>query len=436
MLALSIWGVNCTTPTQPNFIVVVVDTLRADRVDGSTTAPPTPHFDALRSRAASFDHAYATAPWTLPSLASLFTSQRGSSHKVVLWGMPLPPDHLSLTEVLRQANYTTGAWMTNVLFGPDTGFQQGFDQYQVVWSPAARTPVAKDLFPNADASRVNRQALEWIDRHRREDPTSPFFVYLHYMEPHTPYRCPPRAGEPCRQRARALNGRLHNEQWDFETKERREINNLYRAEVRRADTALGVLMAGLERRGLLEDTWLIVTSDHGEQLGEGGIYLHGKSLDAQEIRVPLIFRGPDTRRQMIQTPVSLIDVAPTVLDLANIPIPTTFEGRSLVPAIRGRALGSLPVVAEIFQTTHDPPRHRLAVIRDETQWILSPDGSVLEFDLRENAPQRSPQPSTRTKLEAALGAIATQIDFRGTAEAPEIDPETRERMRALGYDGH
>jgi arylsulfatase A-like enzyme len=433
-VASTLVGCAAEPEPRPNFVVVMVDTLRADRMSYAGHSRATPHFDALQRRSIWFSNAYASAPWTLPSLASLYTSQICSRHKVVIWGNELPADHMTLAEVLRGAGYRTAAFTSNVLFGQDSGFDQGFDTYEVVLSPAAVARKPGKPFPNAGASLVTKRAVSWLQQLWSGDPDAPFFLYLHYMEPHTPYRCPAGATGGCAARAAGLNERLHAEEWEFDEIERATIVRLYDGEVASMDRALGRLLAALEEDHGRENTWVVVTSDHGEQLGERGVYLHGKSLDRREILVPLLVNAPDGRASVIEDPVSLVDVAPTLLDLAGVAAPSSFGGRSLAAALAGGNLEPVPVVSEIFQTTKSPPRHRLAVVGADEKIVLSPGGEVSRFDLRLDPGEAEPLPAAREDLWRALGPFAGAIDLGSVPEAPEIDAETRERLRALGYD--
>lgn len=433
-IASSLVGCAAQTEPRPNFVVVVVDTLRADGLSHAGHSRPTPHFDALQQRSAWFPNAYANAPWTLPSLASLFTSQICSRHKVVIWGNELGADHLTLPEVLQAAGYRTAAFQSNVLFGPDSGFGQGFDDYDVVLSPAALARKPGEPFPNAPASLVTKRAIAWLQQPRGDESDTPFFLYLHYMEPHTPYRCPAGAAGGCAPRAADINERLHAEEWEFDEDERETIVRLYDGEVARMDNALGRLLAALEEAPGRDNTWLVVTADHGEQLGERGVYLHGKSLDRREIHVPLLIGAPDGRASVNGEPVSLIDIAPTLLDLAGVDAPPSFGGRSLAPALAGEQLEFVPVVSEIFQTTENPPRHRLAVVTSDEKFLLSPGGEVSRFDLRRDPNEAESLPAVREDLWRNLGPLADSIDLGSVPETPEIDPETRERLQALGYD--
>jgi arylsulfatase A-like enzyme len=423
----------------PNFVLVVVDALRADHLTGSQNTPlETPNFDALRHQSTWFRNAYATASWTLPSLASLFVSQLSSQHRLIRWGAELGDDHVTLVEVLRGAGYRTGGWSANVLIKNDSGFKQGFETYRVVLARGILGREAPEPFPNARGDLVRQRALSWLRETGAADAEAPFFVYLHYMEPHTPYECSSTGdravGEEaqrgataedtdapddenrleCSARVKAaaavLNKRLLDGDRSFTPFEREMIRKLYAAEVRNMDAELGLLVAALEAEDLWENTWLIVTADHGEQLGERGHYLHGETLDPHEIRVPLFISGPNRREATVDTPVSLIDLAPTILDLAGLDPPESFHGRSLAPAIDGKPLPATPVVAELFQRWDEPPLDMLAVVSGS-------DLIVMEMDSR------------------ALGELEASIDLsrEPPEEPPAVSPETREHLRALGY---
>jgi arylsulfatase A-like enzyme len=419
---------------RPNFVVVLVDTLRADRMSYAGHPRATPHFDALQRRSIWFSNAYATAPWTLPSLASLFTSQICSRHKVVIWGSELPAGDETLAETLQRAGYRTAAFTSNILLAKGSGFDQGFDIYEWVSPENANLNDPGKVFDSARASLVTKRGLAWLRELRAREPEAPFLLYLHYMEPHTPYRCPRGAPAECAARSKAINERLHAEDWGFDAADQAEIVRLYDGEVAAMDRALGRLLAALQSDPGLANTWVVVTADHGEQLGERGVYLHGKSLDRQEIHVPLLIHAPDDRAAVVEQPVSLIDVAPTLLDLAGVAVPSTFGGRSLAPALDGDALESVPVVSEIFQTTELPPRDRLAVIAAGEKILLTPGGEVSRIDLRRDPIEAKPMPAQREDLWRALGPLAGAIDLGAAPKAPELDEETREQLRALGYD--
>jgi arylsulfatase A-like enzyme len=425
---------------RPNFILIVVDALRADRLHyAGYEKTASPNFDAFQRQSTWFANAYATTSWTIPSMASLFLSQLASQHRVVKWGSKLPVDETTLVEILRAGGYRTGGWTANRLMSKPRGFAQGFDEYKLITHPELKpdTPPGTE-FAIAPASEVTRAALQWFRRERAADRDAPFFAYLHYLEPHTPYLCPDGSGEGCKTEAANLTKRLLKEQWEFDVRENDLIGTLYDVDVARMDEALGDLIRELGARGLLDDTWVILTSDHGEHLGESGSYVHGTTLNQPVVHVPLLFSPPSRKGSVVNVPVSLADVAPTILALAGLEIPDTFGGRSLQNALQGGSLPRRPVVAELLSTGPKPKpsfRHRFAVIDGTDALLLARDGTVQRFDLSEDPGQENP-------LEASMGELGDLLSAAGidlaesidpSSDGSDISPELLEHLKALGY---
>jgi len=425
---------------RPNFILIVVDALRADRLHfAGYDGMPSPNFDELQRQGAWFPRAYETAPWTIPSMASLFVSRLPSQHRVVRWGSKLPPDQTTLVEILQEAGYGTGGWTANRLMSVYRGFAQGFDEYKLVLHPKLRPKTRPGTeFAVAPASEVTRAALRWLGRRSASDHHEPFFAYLHYLEPHTPYLCPDESGEKCRMAEADLTTRLLKRRWEFDGREQDLIRSLYDVNVARMDAALGDLMRELDTGGFLEDTWVILTADHGEHLGEGGAYVHGTTLKQPVVHIPLLVSPPSREGSVVDVPVSLADVAPTILDLAGLEIPDAFTGRSLRPALEGRSLRSRPVVAELLQRGPKPDPeilHRVTVIDGTHALLLARDGTLERFDLSEDPEQESPLGASMDEFGELLSAsgmdpVESQDLSPGSAE---IAPEMLEDLKALGY---
>jgi arylsulfatase A-like enzyme len=442
MAALAAAG--CSRPgapaLQPNFVLIVVDALRADHLHyAGYDEIETPNFDALEQRSIWFPNAYATAPWTIPSVASLFVSQLPSRHGVVKWGSNLLPEHTTLVEILQQAGYATGGWTANRLMAAARGFAQGFDEYEMVTHPKLRpdTPPGTE-FAVAPASEVTQAALRWLRGRRRGDRPAPFFAYLHYLEPHTPYLCPDGSGEPCRATEAELTRRLLKRDWEFDGRENELIGSLYDVNVARMDAALGELMRALRAEGLLTDTWVIVTADHGEHLGERGVYLHGTTLNQPAVRVPLLLSPPSRESAVVDVTVSLADVAPTILTLAGVAIPDSFTGRSLANALAGRSLPRRPVVTELLPTSRklDPAlRHRVAVIDGRDALLLARDGTLQRFDLSADPGEANPLAASLTELGGLLATAGVRMaeSYDLSTEDADISPEMLEHLQALGY---
>jgi arylsulfatase A-like enzyme len=417
---------------RPNFIFIVADTLRADSLRHAGGPRETPNIDALASESTRFANAYSTSSWTLPALASLFSAQISSQHGVIHWTAPLRPEHISFAEALKDAGYATGGFSANILVEESPGFDRGFDAFKVLIAPEEWIESGRKLFSNAPARLVNEHALTWLTELREGEPDRPFLAYLHYMEPHTPYRCVD-GEEMCQFGAAILSARLLDGDWDFSPSDRHIIRRLYGSEVVELDTAIGELLTSLTAGGLLENTWIVLTADHGELLGEGNRYLHGESLERAEIRVPLLFSGPSRRNSTVATPVSLIDVAPTMLALAGVAEPPSFRGRSLVPALRGKMLRPRPVVAELFPRSDATPLHRLVVVTGNEEFSMNANGAITRRP--RSKPRVRPRSASSEELARALGEVHDWVDLsdRKAVAAPEISPEMQEQLRALGY---
>lgn len=439
--ALALGCGEATEAERPSFVLVVVDTLRADHLGyAGDAAARTPAFDALSRESASFAQARSSSAWTLPATASLFLSQGVSEHGAAGWHARLPDDRASLVEALAGAGYHTGMWTANRVVAGGRGLAQRFEHAELVTHPARPAGVILDERAFGPASLVTQRALAWIHALRARQPGAPFLAYLHFMEPHAPYLCGDGAGARCRRRALELNRRLLAMDWDLDPRDRHLLERLYDADVARMDAALAVLRAGLEALGVLDESWLVVVADHGELFGEDGLYMHGRSLGDGLLRVPLLFRGPGVVPGRIETPVSILDVGPTLLDLAGVPAPASFRGRSLRPALEGRKLAGRPVVAELFQEGDAPdPRQRdvAAIVDGDAKYVIGTDGGVARYDLAADPHERSPLAPDEARLAELAEATGLVLDpahyLRRPPDAPT--PETLEALRELGYLG-
>jgi len=432
-----------TEPTgpRPNFVLVVGDTLRADRTYGDDRRPNiTPNLDALRENGAYFRNAQTTSSWTLPATASIFVSQLPSWHGASRWGSLLGEELATLPELLRENGYRTGGWSANRLITRERGFRQGFDEFQLLYNPNWKfgmPPESPHAF--AAASDLADAAITWLDAVPDGTSKTPFFIYLHAMEPHTPFLCPPDAGVECEKAARALNRRIINSTaWAFSEEQQKLINNFYDSDVRVLDAVLGQVRDALDERSLLENTWFVFSSDHGEMLGEHDLYVHGKALYEETVRVPLMIRPPAGSSRVVEDLVSVIDIAPTILDAARIPQPDSFRGRSLLPALRGDPLPAQPIVSELIPV-HDKPeksqRHLVTIRNGDEKLVMRVDGEVVRFDLASDPKEQSPQPAQRSEIEARLAEAGVEMrhfEFEH-GDAPELTPEMREHLRGLGY---
>ena len=342
----------------PNVILIVLDTLRSDRLSlNGNPRNTSPNLDLwARSRGVVFDNVVAPSPWTLPSHVSIFTGLDALSHGVNT-GDPMPSALLSMAEVLRENGYTTHATTGGAYLTDHYGVMQGFDRYHYYHRPVVdSTEAGNDLVEGID------HTIEWLENNTDR----PFFLFFHTYEIHTPYRArepffsqfyQPRPGEPnppvdtlpfapLRENGYLMTAGLQA-RYDGPDSPLQQISDdhfpmvqaLYDSGVSFADLHLKRLLDKLEALGLDGETVVVVTSDHGESLGERGKADH-KSLEDWELLVPLIIAAPEKAHpagRRVSNQVRLIDVFPTVLELVGLQPPDEVDGRSLVPLFNNPA---------------------------------------------------------------------------------------------------
>ena len=334
-----------TTPSAtgkgPNVILIVTDTLRADALSCLGGKPgQTPALDAFAHDGVLFEQAHSQASWTRPSIATLLTSLYPSVHGAVHKMDMLPDRVTTLAEAFSQAGYWTTGVVTNINVAPIFNFQQGFGEYDYLepdfyfWATdsATRLAIYKGLreareriganriyFYNyyQDAQIVENTLEKWLDR----KPPQPFFLFIHYMDPHDPYFEIPYDG---RGNARA------NNQWPPASL-RDEMHRRYLQDASYLDGYLGQLFDRLRARGLYDNTVIALVADHGEEFQEHQGWWHGTTLYEEDVHVPLIIKRaheptPGARRTDL---VRVLDVAPTLLAAAGARVPEAFMGRDL-----------------------------------------------------------------------------------------------------------
>lgn len=408
-------------------VLVVVDTLRADRLGAyGSSRGLTPFLDSLAERSYVFRSAYAASSWTNPSVASLLTSRHPSQHGVVAIGSVLAPREVTVVEVLRENGYSTAGFVANILLGRGLGFHQGYDAYEV-----------RSLRGN----QLGRRALAWLDR-LPADRTAPFLLYLHYMEPHVPYAPTEAALEKTFGRNDRPDLERVSESMRFARRSPPDpemsvaIEKVYDASVASVDEGLRRLFAGLEKRGLREGVLVVLTSDHGEELLEHGWMGHAHSLYDELIHVPLIVQLPgQSERVDVDAVVSLVDLAPTLLDLAGASPSPAFEGRSL---FRSPDASTSPAFAELpMPLGREFHAHQRAVITEFGKGIAGADGER-EFYARPGDPaEKIPSglsDAQRASLEQELERFATHAaETAAPRTTAPLSAEERERLKTLGY---
>jgi arylsulfatase A-like enzyme len=464
----------------PNVLLIVLDTVAAGHLGlYGYDRPTSPTLDELASRGIRFDRARAAASWTLPSHASLFTG-RWPHELSAGWLTPLDGAHRTLAEFLGARGYATAGFIANLVYcGPDTGLARGFTTYRDHSFPrltALRTSVLVDrtlegawqldrflddrlafdlLGPAVDrlwrlirvdrkeAAVVNREFLDWLSRRRQ--PERPFLAFLNFFDAHYAYELREggihRFGEKPRNRAETTWLR----DWP-ELIERgpspaqiRFARDAYDDCVADLDEQIGRLTDELERRGVLERTWVIITADHGESFGEHpGVFEHGRSLYRTEVHVPLVIippaGGPSPR--VVAEPVSLRDLPATIVDVLGLQDGSRFPGRSLAQSWGGpspmpaAARPPEPVLSEVVpipQSGADPsrwlekPRWPLAALTDGDWTYIRREGDVrVELFRVGDDPQEAHDLARDPAMRPILQRMRTDL---GRATAGPLTPE-------------
>jgi len=438
-------------PETPNVVLISIDTLRPDHLGGYGYPRDTsPALDALAAAGARFTTAVSPTSWTLPAHATLLTALPPEVHGVVDDALRLGAATVTLAEILRARGYATAGFVSGPYLDAGYGFARGFDHYDD-WSAVrlSRPAVHRARTSPALFGAVEQWLGGWQDG---PAPRRPFFAFIHAWDVHYDFDPPPPYDtlfDP--DYAGTIDG------LDFETsgavhagmpaRDLAHVVALYDGEIRYVDDWIGRLVASLRRRALLDDTIVVVTSDHGEEFFEHGMKGHRNALYEESIRVPLIIRHPARIRAgtVVDRQVRLMDVAPTILDLTATPLPPTFglppstgayAGRSLVPLLDGRdANASSPPSFASLQP------HAQSAIRHETRkLILTPFAATTEqlFDLGTDPGERAnlaaADPTSRDALRGELAAWHDAARAAAqNAEAATMSEDHEAALRALGY---
>jgi arylsulfatase len=448
-----------SVPDRHSVVLIVVDALRADHVGTyGYTRPTTPNLDSWAERGRVFERAWATSPWTLPSFGSILTGYLPSAHaagievgegaevdvEVVAARsfVTLAPAVPTVAERLAGAGFTTGAFVANPFLDPRFGLDRGFTDYDHYDTSNA------DLRP---ATEVVDRAIEWIDGAGDE----PFFLLVHLFDPHLDYGAPPPfrgrfTGPPSDGNELPVRGLwpIRNRIDEMPADERAFVVAAYDEEIAYVDAELGRFLDELDSRGVLADGLVVLTADHGEEFFEHGGFEHGHSMYEEVLRVPLVLWGAGVPVGREATPVSLIDIAPTIMSAsggADVPPSTDDAGddasESLllpgVPLLSADDSGPAAQRDIIAERVLYGPEAR-AIVRWPYKAII--DVTTSEAKLFDLAADRGEQhdlaaerPEVLADLLARLSDALTAATALGAGAEAELDAELLRRLRALGY---
>ncbi len=432
-------GRSPSAAARPNVIIYLIDALRADHLSCYGYPRETsPHFDELARRGLLFHGAQAQSPWTRASVASLFTGLWPQGHATNHDDDALPAGIPTLAGRLREAGYRTAGILGNGNVSKVFGFSQGFDQYLYL-------AYGEKGEISARSTQIHQAVLDLLPQLARKEP---FFLYVHTVDPHAPYAPP----EPYRSRFAAsvedpelgsIAGLLELQKRPDVVEEATiaQLLDLYDAEIAANDASLGALVSELSRRGLFDDSLIVVLSDHGEEFFDHGDWTHGKTLHSEMLDVPLLIKLPgQSAGREIRRIVQHVDIMPTILELAGVEVPPSIHGRSLLPLLTAAGADSWGERA----VAHLDLRGRALTSVIDGPWKLiqlgAPDGNAFPelYDRRADPGERSNLAPERTDLAKFLVAVRKAEEARvktraAESVAGEVSDEILEGLRALGY---
>jgi arylsulfatase A-like enzyme len=410
-------------------VLVTVDTLRADHVSPYGGIVPTPSFEILAREGALAEQAYTSTPTTGPAHVSLLTGLYPWRHRTLENAVSVDGSLATLAEILRDEGFRTAAFVSSYVLHPRFGFDRGFERYE--FEPTQSYAWRGEMTPSfwTRGEHTTRSALRWLNE-RAASGEERFFLWVHYFDPHAPYQ-PPQGFEVSPTQPVDLSRKLLPPEVS-DAQELRRLIRAYRGEVRYADAQLGHLVERLRILALLESTVLVVTSDHGEGLGDHGLLEHGANLHEELVRVPLVVRAPGVAAgRRLRGPVQLEDLLPTALALLGVSVPEGLDGENLAPWLRGQTEASPREEVRGRRRTYATRPDLYYERRKGLKWIgeLGSLGTVyvLERDPAEKAgnPGQGASETLRAEVAAARELPA--------APPRPVDPEARRALEALGY---
>ena len=419
-------------PRFPDILLVTVDTLRVDRLSAYGYHRQTsPNLDALIRNGVQFTEARVPEPLTAPSMISMVTSLYPHEHGTSRNGLRMRPGLMSLPKILQRRRYTTAAFIANwTLKDQISGLSEHFDEYNEVFTRKRWYFFASE----ATAQDVSEEALDWIDEHLKKDKRTPFFVWVHYVEPHAPYRF---------QKSFA-------KQVGLQVGADPTASERYDTEIAFVDAAIGEFLKGVEAATGRRDTMILFASDHGESLGEHDYWGHGRHLYEPTLHVPMSITWQGRLEPtVIDASASLLDLAPTVFGLIDLPVLPTFRGVDWTPVLRGEQAPDMQRITlhqahkgAVQRAGNDAARRQgllevgrlvagkkeLLSLKHDNRWL---------FDLAEDKKEESSLVPTKSdpssELEAWLAEVRAGLEASDELPPPSLDEENLEQLKALGY---
>jgi len=430
---------------RPNVLVLLLDTLRADHLSGYGYERETsPNLDAFAAENLKFEYALTAAPWTPASVATILTGLYPAAHGMMppndreiakAVSMRLNPNLETMPEILKKYGYKTAAVSPNPWISESFGYTQGFDQFFYI-----HRQVASEIVESGEEI-----ITKWLDESKKPDQKlDPFFLYLHFLDPHDPYDPP----VPYKEK---FKGPLTKSPFNYDDKMLEHIER-YDGEINYLDNELGKLFTFLKEKNLYEDLFIIIVADHGEQFMEHGDQRHGYKLFNEETHVPLLIRTGRARDagRVVNETVSTVDILPTLLKRVNVSIPSTLPGVQLFDEdalkIRSGVMSEIRRIYDmkavtdnqgqrlVMQTSYSPSKHDL---KKSLEAWHSPEIVGL-FDTHSDYAclSKVTNPALETRLKGKFDEIYTNAlnnTVAPVSSGSQLKDETLDQLKSLGY---
>ncbi len=395
-------AVSAQAAGKPNIVLITLDSTRADRMGFlGSKAKITPNLDGLARQSMVFEHAYSQAPLTVVSHATILTGTYPQTHRVSEFGARLAALLPFLPDLLRAGGYRAAAFVGSIALDPKNGlapgFDRGFSTYDAGFQPPEHVPGRKSSVDRSAAQVVARAAARLL-----HNPKRPFFLWVHLNDP---------------QAASSAS---------------------YNAAVASADAAAGKLIAVLRSRKLYDDALIVIASDHGQGLGEHGEETHGVFLYDETIHVPLLLKLPQDQNagKRVSARASLVDVAPTVLEVAGVPVPAQMQGQSLLRIARTNSDQASYAVSDFPQRAFG--WSSLESWRaGKYVYIKAPRPELYDLKADPGATRNLAQTSKATleTIAGQLDAFDRRFSDPGASGGPELTSSEMQKLASLGYVG-
>lgn len=387
-------------------ILISLDTVRADRFSCyGYEHPTTPNIDALAKESLFFENPFSTAPMTLPSHSSIFTGLIPAAHGVhVNTENGLPASALTLPEILQQNGYTTYGIVSTVVLEAGRGLEQGFDKYDDAGDMDHGDALATTT---RNGKETTENAIQWLSENAQKKK----FMFIHYFDPHAPY-APPAP-------------------YDI------RFEDPYDGEIAFTDHCVGKIIDRLKTLDLYDKALIALVGDHGELLGEHGEAAHSFFIYQNVLRVPMMFKRPGAKPpKSVKDPSSLIDVAPTLLSMADIDVPQAMQGIDLSDYIRPDfTMPNRPIFSESMTPTAYNCSSLLGLVTGRWHYIQSTRPELYDRtkDPAELENLIDKHPDQARKMKEELKQLLAQSEPLNPDNASALDPETLEQLESLGY---